>query len=57
MAKKHGNIPTSRSKAYEALRSHGLSKEMAARIAWKGVTFSGRSSMAKKAAKTRAKGR
>jgi hypothetical protein len=57
MAKKHGNIPTSRSKAYEAMRASGMSKQMAARIAWAGVTFSGRSSMAKKAAKTRAKGR
>lgn len=50
---KHGNIPLSRSSAYEALRRQGMSKSSAARIAWAGRTFSGRSSMAKKAARTR----
>ena len=50
---KHGNIPVSRSSAYEALRRRGMSKKSAARIAWAGRTFAGRSRMAKKAAKTR----
>lgn len=50
---KHGNIPRSRSRAYEALRRQGLSKKVAAMISWKGVTFGGRSAMAKKAARTR----
>lgn len=52
--RKHGNIPVSRSRAYEALRRHGMSKRSAARIAWAGRTHAGRSRMAHKAAKTRA---
>lgn len=53
MVKKHGNIPVSRSSAYEALRRKGASKSKAARIANAGVTKAGRSSMARKAAATR----
>lgn len=53
MARKHGNIPISRSKAYEALRRGGASKSKAARIAWAGKTKSGRKLMARKAAVTR----
>lgn len=51
--KRHGNIPVSRSKAYEALRKKGASKEKAARIAMAGVTKEGRKKMARKAAATR----
>lgn len=53
MPKKHGNIPLSRSKTYEALRRKGMSKRSAARIANEGKTKAGRSSMARKAARTR----
>lgn len=53
MVKKHGNIPLSRSRAYEALRRKGATKQKAARIAWAGVTHHGRSTMAKRAARTR----
>lgn len=53
MVKKHGNIPVSRSRAYEALRRKGASKSKAARIAWAGKTRTGRSRMARKAARTR----
>jgi hypothetical protein len=53
MVKKHGNIPLSRSRAYEALRRKGASKSKAARIANAGVTRHGRSVMAKRAARTR----
>lgn len=45
----------SRVGAYEAMRSHGMSKSMAAAIANKGKTKGGRSAMARKAARTRAK--
>lgn len=51
--KKHGNIPRSRSGAYEGVRAGGGSKEKAARIAWKGRTKKGRSEMAKKGARTK----
>jgi len=58
MVKRHGNIPLSRSRAYEALRNKGASKSKAARIAWAGRTRAGRSRMAHKAARTRkARGR
>jgi hypothetical protein len=50
---RHGNIPRSRSSAYEALRRQGMSKSSAARISNAGITFAGRSRMAKKAARTR----
>jgi len=53
MVRKHGNIPLSRSRAYEALRRQGASKQKAARIANAGITRHGRSVMAKKAARTR----
>ena len=53
MPKKHGNVPLSRSRAYESLRRKGKSKKTAARIAWEGRTKAGRSRMAKKAARTR----
>lgn len=53
MPKRHGNIPVSRSKAYEALRRKGKSKSTAARIAMKGRTKAGRKVMARKAARTR----
>lgn len=53
MPKKHGNIPLSRSKTYEALRRKGMSKRSAARIANEGKTKAGRSAMARKAARTR----
>lgn len=53
MVKKHGNIPLSRSRAYEALRRKGHTKKSAARIAWAGRTRAGRSRMARKAAGTR----
>lgn len=55
---KHGNIPASRSAAYEDLRQQGMGKSKAARIAWKGRTLAGRKSMARAAARTRkARGR
>jgi len=50
---KHGNIPLSRSRTYEALRRQGHTKASAAKIAWAGRTRVGRSHMAKKAARTR----
>jgi len=53
--RKHGNIPLSRSSAYEALRRQGASKSKAARIANAGVTRAGRSLMARKAAHTRSR--
>lgn len=53
MPKRHGNIPLSRSKAYEAVKRKSGSKQKAARIAWKGRTKRGRSAMAKKAVRTR----
>lgn len=45
---KHGFVYTSRHKAYRRLRSKGMSKSKAARIANRGRTFAGRSSMARK---------
>lgn len=42
---------------YEALRKHGMSKAMSAAIANAGRTRAGRSRMARKAARTRAKRR
>jgi hypothetical protein len=53
MVKKHGNIPLSRSRAYEALRHKGKTKKSAARIANAGRTRLGRHNMAVKAARTR----
>jgi hypothetical protein len=53
MTKRHGNIPLSRSRAYEAFRHQGKSKRSSARLAWAGRTRAGRSRMAKKAARTR----
>lgn len=53
MVKKHGNIPLSRSRAYEALRRKHMPKQKAARIAWAGRTHHGRHVMAKRAARTR----
>lgn len=50
---KHGNIPRSRSSAYEALRRKGMSKTRAAKIANAGITKAGRKVMARKAARTR----
>lgn len=52
MAKRHGNIPLSRSKVYEKLKKK-FGKTIAAKIAMKGRTKKGRNSMAKKAARTR----
>lgn len=49
---KHGNVPTSRSNVYEAIRRK-LGKGSAARIAHEGKTRAGRSRMARKAARTR----
>jgi hypothetical protein len=49
---KHGNVPASRSGAYEAIKKK-LGKRSAARIAWAGVTKAGRSRMARKAARHR----
>ena len=46
--RRHGNIPLSRSRAYEALRRKGFSKRSAARIAWAGRTKAGRKRMARK---------
>lgn len=51
--KRHGNIPLSRSRAYEALRRKGHTKKSAARIAMAGVTHHGRHVMAVRAARTR----
>lgn len=50
--RKHGNIPRSRSRAYEAIKKR-LGKTRAAKIAWAGVTRAARSRMAKRAARTR----
>jgi hypothetical protein len=53
-----GFVYKSRQKAYRALRKKGASKSKAARIANAGLTFPQRSTMARKAAKTRqARGR
>jgi hypothetical protein len=55
---RHGNIPLSRSRVYEALRRKGMSKTRAAKIANAGVHKSGRKAMARKATRTRrARGR
>ena len=50
---RHGNIPRSRSHAYEGMRRKGMSKTKAAKIAHAGVTRQGRHQMARKAARTR----
>jgi hypothetical protein len=50
---KFGYVPKSRHKAYRKLRAKGMSKSIAAAISNKGVTFAGRSIMARKAARTR----
>lgn len=44
-----------RARVYEALRKGGMSKTRAAKIAMAGKTKAGRSRMAKRAARTRAK--
>jgi hypothetical protein len=54
---KHGNIPQSRSRAYEGMRGGGMSKKRAAQISWAGRTHAARSRMARKAARTRSRGR
>lgn len=54
-AKKHGNLSRKVSGTYEALKKSGMSKSSAARIANAGKTKAGRSRMARKAARTRAK--
>lgn len=48
-----GYVARTRHRAYNALRRHGMSKKSAARIANAGVTFAGRSRMARKGAKKR----
>jgi hypothetical protein len=53
MVKKHGNIPLSRSRAYEAFRRQGKTKKASAKLAWAGRTRLGRHNMAIKAAHTR----
>lgn len=50
---KYGFVARSRQRVYKALRKRGYSKEKSARIANAGVTAVQRSSLAKKAAKTR----
>lgn len=50
---RHGFVYRSRHKAYRKLRKKGMPKSMAAAISNKGVTFAGRSAMARKAARTR----
>lgn len=50
---KFGFVYKSRQKVYKALRRKGKSEETAARIANGGRFFTGRSKMAKKAARTR----
>jgi len=49
-------IPTSRRHVYKKLAGK-LGKRMAAAISWKGRTKGGRSSMAKKGARTRKRGK
>lgn len=51
------SITPGRRKVYEALKKQGLTKRSAARIANAGKTGKGRSSMARKAARTRKRGR
>ncbi|MGA5209005.1 DUF7218 family protein [Streptomyces pseudogriseolus] len=55
MASRKRGITSGRVDAYEALRSQGMSKRKAAKIANAGKTAAGRSRMAKKAARTRAR--
>jgi hypothetical protein len=56
MAKKNkGYIAPGRRDVYDALRTHGHTKKSAARIANAGITHEERSSMARKAARTRKK--
>jgi hypothetical protein len=50
---KYGYVVKSRQNVYKALRRQGMSKTKAARIANAGRTASGRSRMAKKAARSR----
>lgn len=50
------HITKGRLGAYEAIRGSGMSKSSAARIANAGKTKTGRSAMAKKAARTRRNG-
>lgn len=52
---KHGFVYKSRQDVYRKLVSKGLSQEKAARIANAGVSKSGRSRMARKAARSRRK--
>ena len=49
------SITPGRRRAYEGMRSHGMSKRSAARIANAGKTHAARSRMARKAARTRAR--
>ena len=55
MGKGRGHITAGRRPVYDALRSSGHTKKSAARIANAGKTKAGRSRMAKKAARTRAR--
>ena len=50
---KHGFVYKSRQDVYRKLVAKGMSQEKAARIANKGRSKSGRSAMARKAARTR----
>lgn len=50
--KKHGSIPRSRWKVYEALKKK-MGKTRAAKIAMAGITKAGRKRMAQKASRTR----
>jgi hypothetical protein len=50
---RHGYVARTRHRAYNALRRRGMSKKSAARIANAGVTFAGRSRMARKGARKR----
>jgi len=51
--KRLNSIAKNRRHAYESMKKSGMPKSMAAKIANKGKTKSGRSAMARKAARTR----
>lgn len=55
--KRLNSITKGRRHVYERLKSKGMSKQKAARIANAGKTRAGRSAMARKAARTRKRGR
>lgn len=57
MVKAGGGKKANAGRRYHALRRSGLSKEISARITIKGRSKAGRSRMAKKAARTRARRR